>query len=511
VAAVLAVRAFGQAAGTPAFDAADVRISKPGTSDGDGFIYEGRAEFLGSTMLDIIAVAWDIDTDRVIGGPSWLSSNRYDISATAKPGTPDDEMRSMLRALLVKRFHLATHKEDRELPAYELAVAKSGAKLKESTGSEPGECSQTRESPGSVVVTCQRTTVAELLDRLQQTVARQYVDHPAVDKTGLKGRYDFTLNWTPRPMLRKDASQAEALGGPNLTLFDALERQLGLQLTSSTRPGFVVVVDRVDEKPAESSGGDTRSLPPAPKEFDVAAVHPAPPGSTEEDSRLLPSGQVELRGLTMQELIDIAYHTTPDRIAGAPKWLDSDRFDIVAKTAPSTPIETIMDLLKALLADRFKLVTHNEDRVTDVYALTVQKRAPKLTEAAANERSECRRSAGDGALVLTCKSTTMAQLADKLPQMAPAYFDHPMVDLTGLAGAYDFTLSWAPKGVVMPAAGRGGDAQAPAGVAATSPDPTGALTVFEAVDRQLGLKLSAEKHSMPMLVVDSVERTPAEN
>ena len=102
----------------------------------------------------------------------------------------------------------------------------------------------------------------------------------------------------------------------------------------------------------------------------------------------------------------------------------------------------------------------------------------------------------------------MAQLAQKLPGAAPAYFDHPMVDMTGLTGAYDFAVSWAPKGRFTGDGGRGGDATP--GTAA-APEPTGDLTVFEAVDKQLGLRLGTEKHSMSVLVIDSVERVPTAN
>jgi uncharacterized protein (TIGR03435 family) len=85
-----------------------------------------------------------------------------------------------------------------------------------------------------------------------------------------------------------------------------------------------------------------------------------------------------------------------------------------------------------------------------------------------------------------------------------------MVDLTGLKGSYDFDIVWSPPARVYGRGGRG-DSGGPAGAAPTAAAPTGGLTIFEAVDKQLGLKLSVEKHSMPVVVIDHVDRTPADN
>jgi uncharacterized protein (TIGR03435 family) len=101
----------------------------------------------------------------------------------------------------------------------------------------------------------------------------------------------------------------------------------------------------------------------------------------------------------------------------------------------------------------------------------------------------------------------MAQFVDKLPAQAPAYINHAVVDLTGLTGAYDFAFAWTVKGRL--ATGQSGaDAS---GTAPVASDPTGDVTVFEAIEKDLGLKLELAKHPMPVVVVDHVERTPTEN
>jgi uncharacterized protein (TIGR03435 family) len=96
----------------------------------------------------------------------------------------------------------------------------------------------------------------------------------------------------------------------------------------------------------------------------------------------------------------------------------------------------------------------------------------------------------------------MAQLAERLPNFAAAYVRRPLLDLTGLAGAYDFQVFWTPKTALTNAAVR-----ASSEMAAT---PVEELTVFEAVDKQLGLKLEEQKHPVPVLMIDKVERTPRE-
>ena len=143
--------------------------------------------------------------------------------------------------------------------------------------------------------------------------------------------------------------------------------------------------------------------------------------------------------------------------------------------------------------DRFKLTVHNEEQSVNVYALTMPKGETKLKKADPSSRSLCRRPtsaeiSNNPALNLgwVCQNTTMAQLVAQLRDWAPAYFDHPVIDATGLEGGWDFSLAWTPKGLLLPAGGSG------------SADPNGGLTVFEAVDKQLGLKLAQQKHSMPV-------------
>ncbi len=111
----------------------------------------------------------------------------------------------------------------------------------------------------------------------------------------------------------------------------------------------------------------------------------------------------------------------------------------------------------------------------------------------------------------TCVNMSTAQLADKLQGMAPGYIKHPVIDLTGIEGSWDFTLNFSPKRFVQGGGGRGGDSGGGGAAVGAASDPNGAISVFEALDRQLGLKLEQQKHPMPVVVIDHVEEKPIDN
>jgi uncharacterized protein (TIGR03435 family) len=497
------VRVFGQSPETPpTFDVADVHTSKPGTTEWmANFLNAGRVEERGATMLNLITVAYQVENDRVIGGPPWLDTDRFDISAKAAPTTQQDTLRVMLQALLAERFTLVIRKEERPLPIFVLTVGKRGLNLKESAGDSASRCAVSGGPTEMPTTTCQHMTMAQLAQRLRG-MSTGYIDDPVVDKTGLTGAYDFTLSFTQRFRLRKST------GGT--TIFDAVDKQLGLKLEAQEQPGTVVLLEHVNQKPTDNPVELRRTLPPPPTEFEVAEIRPSKPGAPPGRYRFLQSGQVEFTGATLKRLITMAYGVEADRVVGAPKWWDSDHFDVIAKSPTWVPNDTLQPMLQKLLAERFKLAVHNDEQPVPVYGLTAGKRNVKLKEADGSARSSCKESTGDGTDIYTCQNTTMAQLAAKLRTVAPVYLDHPVVDLTGIKGSYDFTLIWTWK--VQFVAGRGGgdSSQPPGGVAAAT-DPNGDTTVFEAVEKYLGLKLAPQKYPMPVVVIDHIEQKPTEN
>jgi uncharacterized protein (TIGR03435 family) len=174
-------------------------------------------------------------------------------------------------------------------------------------------------------------------------------------------------------------------------------------------------------------------------------------------------------------------------------------------------------MLRNLLIERFKLETHGEKQPMPVFALTVGKRNPKLLPSAANdEQPSCKvqtpaqRKDGQLPRTVSCRKQSMDDLANRLPKIAAAYIDRPVIDLTGLKGLYDFTLEWTPRRGVRGPVSPGGDASAKPGEVPTASE-SNAVTIFDALQSQLGLRLELRKHPMDILVIDKVERLPIDN
>jgi uncharacterized protein (TIGR03435 family) len=184
-------------------------------------------------------------------------------------------------------------------------------------------------------------------------------------------------------------------------------------------------------------------------------------------------------------------------------------------------IDSLRLMLRALLADRFKLAAHMEDRPAPGYVLTAVK--PKLQKADPANRTGCTQpppgiaDAKDPRMTnpvlsqyIVCHNITMAQFADQLTTVANGYVSTPVLDATGLKDAFDFTLSFSPFGQFAGRGGIPGQAQPAPGDGGAS-DPNGALSLPEAVSKQLGLKMEMQKHTMPVLVIDHIEDKPTDN
>jgi uncharacterized protein (TIGR03435 family) len=313
-----------------------------------------------------------------------------------------------------------------------------------------------------------------------------------------------------------------AAGADSVSIFDAVEKQLGLKLEVQQVPMPVVVVDSANRKPTENLPGVSQSLPAPPGRFEVADIKPSAPESAQRTFRLQPGGRVDLGGFTLKDLIKLAWEIADldaidndDMLVGAPKWLDKERFDIVAEvstagslTGARLDLASARLMLRTLLADRFKLATHTEDQPVSAFAMVAAKR--KFKKADPSNRQGCRNAPASSGYApifsLHCQNTTMAQLAEELPAFGGLYITHPVFDATGLEGGWDFDLSWSPPHLI-----RGGEAGQPGLAAPVAADPNGALTIVEALDKQLGLKLELQKHPMPIVVIDHVEQKPTDN
>jgi uncharacterized protein (TIGR03435 family) len=290
----------------------------------------------------------------------------------------------------------------------------------------------------------------------------------------------------------------------------------------------------VNEKPTDNPPEISRNLPPAPPaEFEVAVIKPSMPG-TIPMGKIEPSGRIEMQGVPLKMLIAVAWNidfAASDLIAGAPKFVDSARFDVTAKAyagtgtgpsiIPQVDIDDLRLMMRALLADRFKLATHMEDRPVNGYSLVAAK--PKLATADPTNRTGWKEGPPpDGkdprdanpaiSRVVTFRNMNMAQFADALQKIGPQYFHSPVLDETGLDGNYDFTLAFSAASQLQGGPGRGANgAQQPGGSVPQASDPNGAISIFDAVNKQLGLKLEEKKRPAPVLVIDHVEEKPTDN
>jgi uncharacterized protein (TIGR03435 family) len=517
---------FAQAADTrPAFEIADVHASAktlhPSTTGG---FRSGRYELRMATMSQLIAAAYGVEPDKVAGGPNWLDLDRFDVIAKAPPGAQAQDLKLMLQSLLSERFQLLVHSDSRPMPAFVLSAGGAKPKLKRSDDSAAPGCQRQPQASeaGAIQARCHGLTMEAFAAQLR-VMAGDYLESPVLDATKLEGAWDFDLKWTPRGALA-------TAGSSGITIFDAVESQLGLKLESEEIPAPVVVVDRVNRKPADNPPGVAAILPAPPPHFEVATVKPTDPNFHDVRIQTPPNGQVVIQGLTLSYMIQTIWFLTPDMVAGAPKWLDTDRWDIVAKVAPEpdsaprTDFDSMIAMVRVLLEDRFNLKTHMEDRVVPAYTLTAV--SPKLQKADPSERTGCKEGPGaDGkdprisnpmlSRLVSCRNMTMAQFAEFLPGIANVLnplnptLRSSVLDSTGLHGAYDFTLSFSPTAIYT--APPGAALAPPPSPGDGSSDPNGAISLFEAISRQLGLKLALQKRRAPVLVIDHVERKPSDN
>ncbi len=216
--------------------------------------------------------------------------------------------------------------------------------------------------------------------------------------------------------------------------------------------------------------------------------------------RYLPGGGVRITGITLQNLISIAYGVRNFQVSGGPKWIDTNRFDIDARPSTSDAAESTARALtsedqrnaaaalKSLLTDRFQLRLRRETREQPVFALVVAKGGPKLQEAA--ESGSFIRKINRGSI--KGQATSLQLLALNLSYEVGS----PVIDKTGLTGDYSFDLKWDP-GTLS------------AAQLSVASDPDGG-SIFTALQEQLGLRLQAEKGPVKVLIVEHAEK-PSEN
>lgn len=523
-AALLSGAAWCQSAATkPSFDIADVHVS-PRTdwvknnshALQGGFLIGDRYELHRATMLDLIRIAYNVDADKIFGGPSWLDYDRFEVIAKTKPGTRPEALRQMLQSLLEDRFKLSAKAETREVPGYVLSKGKGELKLRRTDGSGASSC-QNQLVPGndlpSTVIQCRTSTMEAFAAALRQYQAGPLNRLPVVDSTGLEGTWDLDLSMPFLP----------AGSGPqDSRVIDAVEK-LGLQLELGKVPQPVLAVESVNEQPSANPPGIEAVLPPLPDpEFEVASIRLPCNGNITRTLHFEAGGRVTATCMPLGGLIRDAWGLAPfQEPIGEPKWISSDsaaatNVSITAKAPANLAVEPqnnaqardmLNAMLRSLLIDRYKMKVHYEDRPVDAYTLVAVK--PKLTKADPANRTACTRQSvpsqqGAQQLKLVCRNITMAQFAEQLPAFDTQLY-YPVLDGTGIEGSWDFTVSFdAMASVPRLARGR-----------ATATDdalePSGVVSLRDAIEKQLGLKLETHKRPEPVLVIDHIEEKPTGN
>jgi uncharacterized protein (TIGR03435 family) len=521
----------------------------------------GRFEIRKATMLDLIRLGWSVQPDKIVGGPNWTGLDHFDILAKAPAHASSADLRLMLQNLLADRFNLRVHPDIKPMPAFALVVA-PGKKphFKEADGTGDTGCKGQNSAsgegtgrlmmggpdgtvtilsilPGNLVqYNCRNMSMPAFAAGLQGIMGANVGPNPISDETGLKGAWDFDLKFS----FNINGPLGNGSAAERISFSDALEKQLGLKLEKREVPMPVTVIDGVNQAPAPNPAGITLNLPALPTEFEVAEIKPTAPDFRFGNFRPQRGGRVTIEGLPLRNLIQQAWNLySRDMIVGAPKFVDTDRYDIIAKAptygpepdAAPGPAEgprfqtidqdSINVMLKNLLIERFNIKYHTEERPSTAFVITALK--PKMKKADPGNRTGFHEGPGpDGkdprisnpaaGRLVTSENMTMKQLAQNLPMMAGGYIQGATVyDESGIEGAFDFTLNFSGAGMVggPGRGGRGGEAMA--GGLVDASDPSGAITLFEAMEKQLGLKLEQTKRPAQVLVIDHIDPKPTEN
>jgi uncharacterized protein (TIGR03435 family) len=222
------------------FEVASVKDSAPNQRGYSIAPAGGGMKARNCPLSTVIQEAYAIQPFQLSAGPSWIRTARYDIDAKAGDAqAARGQLRAMLQSLLADRFQLAVHRETRELPVYSLTIAKGGPKL--TPVPNPPAAHGVDFRNGGTLILGRAATMQELAEALSFRVERSVTDH-----TGLDGRYDFRIEFTPDEAVPRFGEEHAPLGDVDgSSLFTALQEQAGLRLESSRGPVPILVVDRV--------------------------------------------------------------------------------------------------------------------------------------------------------------------------------------------------------------------------------------------------------------------------
>jgi bla regulator protein blaR1 len=538
------------------YESVSVTLSKPNSAIAPTVDF--RPDGLTATNVSLqmlIQQAYGVAPYQIAGAPDWLGHDSYDVEA--KVGEPlADELakgdvnrlgaaqQPMLLELLADRFHLAVHRETRQLPAFALVVSKTGSKLHEATPGEiypvgpDGITDASGTSHGGLLSFHRGRVIGQgiELDLFIKELSGQ-LGRPVLDQTGLTGKYDFTLQWSDggvdlreyiaesgnanpgSKFARLDPLPQSGPQGPSI--FTALHDQLGLDLLESqdqTAPVQVLVIDRAGP-PANDDHSTNQPQEQATLAFASVSVKPNTtdtpmagfnikrrPGQAFSAMIGKPDRFMATR-VTLHQLIRTAYKVQDGQIAGGPDWLNSEKYDVEAvmdqpvldQLSKLTPDQRNAErgrMLQALLADHFNLTLHRETRDLPTMALVVTDAGIKFQSAKPGDTYANGMKDPDGHPVgpgiwepakgqLAMQGQPIAALVKEL---ADYQLHQLVVDNTGLTGNYDLALQLPPE------------------ASESSDRHTAAL--LAALPEQLGLKLEQKNAPVDVLVIDHADQPP---
>jgi len=256
----------------PAFEVASIKPSPP--PDGQGMRLSHRGgpgtpdPGMWSTenwnLSNLVTYAYGIERYQY-SGPSWMDEARFDVQAKVPPGATREDLKLMVQALLDERFKLQVHREKKEMPIYELTLAKGGPKLKPAVEEPPKDAAPPPPPPGRLKLAAdgypdlgKAFTMAWMNGRARwqdpkgtmagfASMLAGQLSRPVFDATGLTGKYEMSLHWAAES---RSSSPEEPDPGP--TIFVALQEQLGLKLEAKKGMVEVLVVDKAEKVPTEN-------------------------------------------------------------------------------------------------------------------------------------------------------------------------------------------------------------------------------------------------------------------
>jgi bla regulator protein blaR1 len=503
------------------FEVVSVQAS-PAKNDGNTVrSIPGRLTLGNWTTRALIVYAYDVGSDHVSGAPDWINSERYDIDAnvddslaydTGKliefnvagrfpPGLRHDQLKLAVQAMLGERFKLRLHHETKQVPVYALVVAKSGPKLHEAKpddtyangiiGLDGLPVGPHRGAGQNGHLTAQALPMSNVAMALSQQL-----NCTVLNKTGLTGDYDFTLEWKPE-------ENPVATGA---SIFSAIEQQLGLRLELQEVPTDFLLIDHI-EKPVEPVAQNSTGPVPSFRTVSIKANTTDTPmagfkikGNPFSAAMFKPD-RFMATNFTLHGLIRLAYGVQDSQIAGGPDWVSTEKYDVDARLDRSVIDELNglgveqgtserLRMIQSLLADHFKLALHRETRDLPAYTLVLGDGGSKLQAAKPGDTYPNGFKDPDGRPVGTGyfepakgKVVFQGRPLSSLVQYLSDRLGRAVVDRTGLAGNYDFALQWAP----------------------TSPELS-SPSILAAVQEQLGLRLDAQNTPTEVLVIERAEK-----